>query len=166
MAGEPLPDKPVPLSAAHDLSTFDCGAPPLNDYLRKHAYVNHQSNAARTYVSARENRVVGYYTLAAGAVRREETTSRVAKGLARHPVPIILLARLAIDLREQGKGIGAALFEGCAAPRRAGGRCNSLPCSARARQRRIGQSILRALRLRSVPHRSIAPLLAAEGHKG
>ena len=109
---EELPlSEPLPLSAAHDLSGFDCGALALNDYLRKYAYANQQANAARTYVTVRGNQVAGYYTLAAGAVRREETTGRVSTGLARHPVPIILLARLAIDLNEQGKGIGVALLK-------------------------------------------------------
>jgi GNAT superfamily N-acetyltransferase len=101
----------VPLEARHDLSAFDCGAPALNEYLQKHAFQNHQNQSARTYVATRGERVVGYYTLAAGSVGREETTARVAKGLARHPVPIILLARLAVDREEQGQGLGAALLK-------------------------------------------------------
>lgn len=55
--------------------------------------------------------MVGYYTLAAGSVRREETPARVAKGLAAHPVRVILLARLAVDSREKGKGLGAGLLK-------------------------------------------------------
>jgi GNAT superfamily N-acetyltransferase len=102
---------PVPLDATHDLTAFDCGAAALNDYLRKYALVNQQGHAARTYVTTRESQVVGYYTLAAGSVRREETTTRVAKGQARHPVPIIVLARLAVDRTEEGKGLGAALLK-------------------------------------------------------
>jgi GNAT superfamily N-acetyltransferase len=72
---------------------------------------NHQSRSARTYVTTRENRVVDYYTLAAGSVSREEFPSRVAKGLGKYPVPIILLARLAVDRTEQGKGLGASLLK-------------------------------------------------------
>src|SRR4051794_27143980 len=102
---------PVPLEASHDLSAFDCGAAALNEYLKKYALVNHQNQSARTYVATRGNAVVGYYTLAAGSVSREETAKRVAKGLARHPVPIILLARLAVDRSEQGKGMGAGLLK-------------------------------------------------------
>jgi GNAT superfamily N-acetyltransferase len=102
---------PLPLDASHDLSAFDCGAPALNEYLKKYALQNHQNQSARTYVTTRGDLVVGYYTLAAGSVRREETPARVAKGLARHPVPIILLARLAVDREEQGKGLGAALLK-------------------------------------------------------
>jgi GNAT superfamily N-acetyltransferase len=102
---------PVPLETNHDVSAFDCGSSALNDYLQKFALVNQQNQSARTYVACRGEAVVGYYTLAAGSVRREETPARVAKGLAQHPVPIILLARLAVDQSEQGKGMGAGLLK-------------------------------------------------------
>ncbi len=104
-------DSPVPLQAVHERSGFDCGSMPLNDYLRKYALQNHQNRSARTYVAARGNRVVGYYTLAAGSVDRAQTPQRVAKGLANHPVPIILLARLAVDRSEQGHGLGKGLLK-------------------------------------------------------
>ena len=111
MATETPLNKLVPLDKSHDLSAFDCGAPALNDYLRKYAWQNHQNRSARTYVTTQDNRVVAYYTLAAGSVGREDTPPRVAKGLGNYPVPIILLARLAIDRTEQGKGLGAALLK-------------------------------------------------------
>jgi len=63
------------------------------------------------YVTARDNRVVGYYTLAAGSVGHEQVPSRVAQGLGKYPVPIILLARLAVERTEQGKGLGSALLK-------------------------------------------------------
>ena len=106
----PLP-RPVPLDRRHDLSAFDCGAPALDEYLRKYAWQNHQNRSARTYVTTRDNRVVGYFTLAAGSVRRDEAPPRVAKGQGNYPLPIILLARLAVDRTEQGKGLGAALLK-------------------------------------------------------
>jgi GNAT superfamily N-acetyltransferase len=109
--GTPPLTSPVPLEANHDLSLFDCGVPALNEYLTKYALVNHQNQSARTYVTRRGEAVVGYYTLTAGSVNREETPARVARGLARHPVPIILLARLAVDRREQGRGVGAGLLK-------------------------------------------------------
>jgi GNAT superfamily N-acetyltransferase len=102
---------PVPLEAGHDLSAFDCGAPALNDYLKKFALVNQQNLSARTYVALRGEAVVGYYTLAAGSVGREVAPTRVTRGLARHPVPIILLARLGVDRGEQGRGVGAGLLK-------------------------------------------------------
>lgn len=111
---EPAPpalSSPAPLEASHDLAAFDCGAPALNEYLKKYALLNHLNQSARTYVARRGEAVMGYYTLAAGSVRREETPARVAKGLARHPVPVILLARLAVDRSEQGRGMGAGLLK-------------------------------------------------------
>ena len=102
---------PVPLAASHVLAAFDCGVSALNDYLKKYALTNHQNQSARTYVACRGDTVVGYYTLAAGSMRPEEAPPRIAKGLARHPIPIILLARLAVDRQEQGQGLGAGLLK-------------------------------------------------------
>ena len=102
---------PAPLEGRHDLSAFDCGVPALNNYLKKFALQNQQSQSARTYVATRGERVVGYYTLAAASARREETPARVAKGLAAHPIPVILLARLAVDAGEKGAGLGAGLLK-------------------------------------------------------
>src|SRR5439155_7182951 len=80
-------------------------------YLSKHALANQQNRSARTYVVLRGGRVAGYYTLTAGSVQPDAAPARVIKGLAKHPVPIILLARLAIDRQEQGKGLGKALLK-------------------------------------------------------
>jgi len=93
------------------VSEFDCGVAPLNDFLQKHAWHNQQNRSARTYVVLRDNRVVGYYSLAAASVQREEAAPRVAKGLAKHPIPVVLLARLAVDQTEKGKGLGSALLK-------------------------------------------------------
>src|SRR5207244_6627861 len=94
----------------HDVSPFDCGGPALNNYQKKFGLQNQRSQAARTYVATRGECVDGYYTLAAASARREETPARVAKGLAAHPVPVILLARLAVDDQEKGQGLGAGLL--------------------------------------------------------
>ena len=102
---------PVVLDARHDCSAFDCEVPALNTYLKRFALQNHRSQSARTYVATRGECVVGYYTLAAASARREETPTRVAKGLAAHPVPVILLARLAVDSGEKGKGLGSGLLK-------------------------------------------------------
>jgi len=104
-------DKPMALDASHDVSDFDCEVPALNNYLKKFALANQRNQSARTYVATRGQRVAGYYTLAAASARREETPARVAKGLAAHPVPVLLLARLAVDGREKGKGLGAGLLK-------------------------------------------------------
>ena len=99
------------LSKTHDLSAFDCGKESLNTWLKRFALLNQQSDSAQTYVVLRDGVVVGYYTLTAGSVRPEESPQRIAKGLAKHPIGVILLARLATDRREQGKGLGKALLK-------------------------------------------------------
>lgn len=98
------------LAANHNIALFDCGKPALDDWLKRFALTNQQSDAARTYVARRGGRVVGYYSLSAGAVRREESPARIAKGLARHPIGVVLLARLAVDRQEQGRGLGLILL--------------------------------------------------------
>jgi GNAT superfamily N-acetyltransferase len=95
----------------HDLSRFDCGAPSLNDWLKRFALSNQQADAAQTYIACRRNRVIGYYSLVAGSVQRSDAPERIAKGLANHPVGVILLARLAVDLTEKGHGLGKALLK-------------------------------------------------------
>jgi len=102
---------PVLLTRDHDRNSFDCGVPALNDYLKKFALQNQKKHAARTYVATRGNRIVGYYSLAYGSVSLDEAPQKVKTGLPRHPVPVILLARLAVDSAEQGSGLGAALLK-------------------------------------------------------
>lgn len=112
MDKEKLPlHNPTAIEPRHDLSAFDCGVPALDNYLKKFALQNQSSQAARTYVATLGECVVGYYTLAAASARPEETPARVKKGLAAHPVPVILLARLAVDISEKGKGLGAGLLK-------------------------------------------------------
>lgn len=102
---------PVPLQRSHKCGDFDCGSPALNEYLTRFAWTNQQAGSARTYVACRGKRVVGYYSLAFGSIQHEAASPRVRKGLARHPIPIMLLARLAVDASEQGQGIGKGLLK-------------------------------------------------------
>lgn len=95
----------------HPIESFDCGREELNHYLQRFAWQNQQAGAAQTYIGLAGNAVIGYYTLAVGHVTREEAPERLTKGLARHPVPIMLLARLAAAHSSQGKGIGKALLK-------------------------------------------------------
>lgn len=100
------------LDASHEVSQFDCGKEPLNRFLQRHALVNQKAGSAQTYVVCLEKqRVVGYYSLAVGAVEYGDAPSRVARGLARHPIPVMLLARLAVDRSQQAKGLGRALLK-------------------------------------------------------
>lgn len=101
-----------PLNRTHDLSYFDCGThESLNLWLRKFALQNEANDSARTYVVHRAKVVVGYYSISAGSIARESATLRSAQGLARHPVPIALLGRLAVHREEQGLGLGRALLK-------------------------------------------------------
>lgn len=109
--------KPTPLSAVekllktHDFSAFDCGNESLNTWLKRFALANLHSDSAQTFVVHRGGVVVGYYSLTAGSVRPEEAPARVAEGLAKHPIGVILLARIAVDKSEQGNGLGKALLK-------------------------------------------------------
>ena len=103
---------PEPLSAEHRTDLFDCGSPAQTEWLRRHAMVAQGAGTARVYVACPvgEPRVVGYYALAAGSVTHEAATARVARGVGRHPIPVILLTGLGVDLAEQGHGLGRALL--------------------------------------------------------
>ena len=110
------PLKP-PLSAVellrreHDVSQFDCGKhASLTDWLKRFARMNQASGDTRTYVVHRNIRVVGYYALAPGSVSRMQATARARKA-APDPVPVVLLARLAVDRQEQRQGLGPALLK-------------------------------------------------------
>lgn len=94
----------------HRIDTFDCGQEELNSWLRKHALQNQRANAAQTYVGLAGNVVIGYYSLAVGQIEYVEAPKRLRKGLARHPVPMMLLARLAVQKDWQKKGVGRALL--------------------------------------------------------
>ena len=97
------------LAKQHDTSDFDCGNAALNDFIRLHALQGQRANVSQTYVAAVGDCVVGYHTLVVGNVSFADAPERLAKGIPRHPIPILLLARLAVDQHWQGKGLGVAL---------------------------------------------------------
>lgn len=102
---------PVLLDRTHDILQFDCGSDPLNTFLKRHALANQANGSARTFVGLVDNRVIGYYSLAVGALEHGEAPERMAKGLARHPIPVLLMARFAVDKDYQGHGLGKGLFK-------------------------------------------------------
>lgn len=102
---------PTLLSKEHIVDEFNCGNPLLDTWLRRYAWQNQQANTARTFVVCKDNRVVGYYSLAVGAVDHVTASPRIKKGLARHPIPVMVLARLAVDRRYQGMKIGRGLLK-------------------------------------------------------
>jgi len=108
---EPPLSGPVPLEAHLETASFDSGVAALNDYLQRFAMPNQQANAARTYVTLRADRIVGFYTLAFGSIEPNLASARVSRGLAKHPISVMLLARLAVDVTEQKQGIGRGLLK-------------------------------------------------------
>lgn len=99
------------LTGDHDLSVFDCGSAAQTTWLRERALQAQQAETARAYVACRAgtDRVVGYYALAAGSVGPDDAPARLTKGTGRYAVPVVILARLGVDVSEQGRGLGAAL---------------------------------------------------------
>ena len=99
------------LNRTHAVEQFICGHPELDRFLIRHALQAQQANSSQTYVAVSEKReVVGFYTIVAGEVQHAQAPERVAKGMPRHPIPLLVLARLAVHSNVQGRGIGAGLL--------------------------------------------------------
>jgi GNAT superfamily N-acetyltransferase len=100
------------LDRTHTRDQFDCGKPPLDDFARTLVSQYEKRNLGRTYVAVKstERRVLGYYTLASGAVMFDAVPPKIAKKLPRHPVPVVLIARLAVDRSAQGQRLGEKLL--------------------------------------------------------
>ncbi|MBF0272965.1 MAG: GNAT family N-acetyltransferase [Magnetococcales bacterium] len=102
---------PEPLSPIHRLDGFDCGESVLDEWLKRRAMANQLSGASRTFVVVNQDgRICGYYALAAGAVSHQMATGAVRRNMP-DPIPVLVLARLAVDRREQGRHLGAALLQ-------------------------------------------------------
>jgi GNAT superfamily N-acetyltransferase len=99
------------LRREHNVDCFDCGQEPLNRFLVRYALQNQQAEASQTYVALAGDEVVGFYTLVVAQVQYDDAPGRLGKGLAKHPIPLMLLARLAIATNWQGKGLGAGLLK-------------------------------------------------------
>lgn len=105
--------RPVALdSRSHRTDSFDSGEPSLDIWLRRFAGQSQRRDAARTFVTSQDGReIIGYYTLVAGELTHARATREVARGLStRFPIPVALLARLAVDRRHHGRGIGSSLL--------------------------------------------------------
>lgn len=100
---------PRPIRADDDVANFDSGESSIDDYLRNRALSNHVEGASRCYVTCRSGRVVGFYALASASVERQSTPGAVRRNMP-DPIPVILLSRLAVDTREQNKGLGKLLL--------------------------------------------------------
>jgi GNAT superfamily N-acetyltransferase len=95
----------------HTLDSFDCGQEALNRFLVRYAFQNQQAEASQTYLALAGNEVAGFYTLVVAQVEYDDAPRRLAKGLAKHPIPLMLLARLAVATTWQGKGLGSGLLK-------------------------------------------------------
>ncbi|WP_248280492.1 GNAT family N-acetyltransferase [Aromatoleum aromaticum] len=153
------------LGAADAVESFDCGQPALNQFLHQYALVNQKANSAQTYLCRSAGEVVGFYSLAVGSVDPESAPARVMKGLARHPVPVMILARLAVDKNHQGKGLGQALLkDALQRTAQAADRGHSMLAGAREGQR--GAAVVRVLGVRAEPDRLLSFILDAQGLEG
>ena len=102
---------PTPLMPDHDLSSFSSGVPALDDWLRRRALANQYSGATRTFVAEDAKRqVIGFYSLAAGAIAHELGSGAVRRNMP-NPIPVIVLGRLAVAMNYQGRGVGPALLQ-------------------------------------------------------
>lgn len=107
-SSKPQLSAPVPLAAGHDLSTFDCGEPALNDWLQQRALKN-ESRFSRTYVVCAGNRVIAYFCISAGAVERAAAPGKIRRN-APDTIPVSVIGRLAVSRDHAGKGLGADIL--------------------------------------------------------
>ena len=102
---------PVPLDANHPLESFECGKPALDEWLLRHALHAQASGSARTFVVLGGERVAGYFSLTVGQVDTAEAPERVRRGMGRYPIPVVILARLAVDRDYPRRRLGLGLLQ-------------------------------------------------------
>lgn len=102
--------RPEPLTADHVVSGFSCGKPELNDWLSRRALANQFTGATKTHVVVDGGRVIGFYSLANGAVGHRDVRGRVRRNMP-DPIPAVILARMAVDEKYRGVGLGSALLQ-------------------------------------------------------
>ncbi|MEK7660985.1 MAG: GNAT family N-acetyltransferase [Pseudomonadota bacterium] len=102
-----------PIAKSHPRDLFDCGDANLNEFLKRHARKSHEKGGAKTFLAISNNEqklILGFYTLSPASVEFSKSPEIVTRGLARHDIPVFRLARLAVDLSAQGKGLGGQLL--------------------------------------------------------
>lgn len=103
--------RPELLAPRHKLEEFDCGKPVLNDWLVRHARQAQGAGSTKTFVAADEDQVLGYFSLTVGQIDTFEVPERMRKGMGHYPLPVVLLARLAVSTSAQGRGLGWGLLQ-------------------------------------------------------
>lgn len=101
---------PIALSHEHQLNDFDSGKVALDSWLNKHAMQAQGAGSARTFVVCDGDTIAGYYSLTTGQIDSIEATERARRGMGQYPIPLIILTRLAVDMRYQGIGLGSSLL--------------------------------------------------------
>lgn len=101
----------VPLRLGFEVGSFHCGVPELDIFFKSYALQAQNSNASRTYILHNTNNILGYYSLVYGSVPAEKTPSRISRGMGRYPIPVMILARLAVHKEFQGIGFGETLLK-------------------------------------------------------
>ena len=99
------------LARDHPLGGFDCGREALNRFLHRFAWSSQQAGASQSYVALAGDALVGFYTLVVGDVEHAGAPERLTKGMARHPIPLMILARLGVSIDWQGQGLGSGLLK-------------------------------------------------------
>ncbi len=102
---------PEPLGSHHDLEGFDCGKPALNDWLIRHARHAQGAGSSKTFVATVDDRLAGYFSLTVGQIDTIDAPDRIRKGMGQYPLPVVILARLAVSKHEQGRGVGFGLLQ-------------------------------------------------------
>jgi GNAT superfamily N-acetyltransferase len=102
---------PESLGLQHRLDGFDCGKPALNDWLLRHSRQAQGSGSAKTFVVTDDDRIVGYFSLTVGQVDTLDAPERIRKGMGQYPLPVVILARLAVSQQDQGRGVGFGLLQ-------------------------------------------------------
>ena len=102
---------PIALDRRHPVADFDCGKAGLNEWLIRYSLQSQASGSAKTFVVADPKRVMGFYSLTVGQVDSLEAPERIRKGMGRYPIPVVILARMAVSLADQGKGIGRGMLQ-------------------------------------------------------
>lgn len=102
---------PAALGPQHRLEDFDCGKPTLNDWLLRHARQAQGSGSAKTFIVSEDDRAAGYFSLTVGQIDTLDAPERIRKGMGQYPIPVVILARLAVCLQDQGRGIGIGMLQ-------------------------------------------------------
>lgn len=102
--------RPRKLEKKDAVNAFDCGRVELDDWLARFALINQQNGMANVFICEINGEVAAYYALSAGQVKHESAPARITKGVASHPIPVVILTRFAVDIRYQGIGLGRAML--------------------------------------------------------